>query len=65
MAQVVQPKVSGDAETDSWAFEVTNRLGNLDQARSAAAVLADLPSDATLAQTITRLNQIKNILAEL
>ena len=30
MVNVLQPKVSGDAATDSWAFEVTNSANDLD-----------------------------------
>ena len=69
MAQVVQPKVSGDAAQDSWSFEVTNQtndqLTRLDNARAAAAALADLPTNATNAQIIARLNEVTRILSVL
>ncbi len=29
MAQVLQPKVTGDATQDSWSFEVTNQTNSL------------------------------------
>ena len=57
MVNVLQPKVSGDAATDSWAFEVTNSANDLDSRvttlESASGTRqAPLPTSPTTATAI-------------
>ena len=66
---LLNPQITDDPVVNSWTLQVTQQFNDqqlrIEEAQVAAAALSDLESSATLADVITRVNELRAILEDL